>query len=267
MSGCASVKAHRKKAVLLVHGVMSLGGWQRTARRALEPHFRCVRVRYPHYWLMGVEAVVEPLILAAAVAALVRSTRGHSTRWSLLVWIVGSLLGIWVAYRARAVRRSRAIRFIKRRIDPEIQFDRRPSVIAHSMGTLLLGDFLQRYREARFGRIVLVGSVMDSRYDWESVALASPPSVEAVRNEVSQEDGVVSRVQLARRFIAGLGDSGISGFRPSRAVHPRFDAVEKCPRCRHGRIALVHNPVSPHGTHDHWEHGVSHACNVWLPFL
>ena len=96
----------------------------------------------------------------------------------------------------------------------------RPSVIAHSFGTYVLGNALLRYPYLRFNRVLLCGSILPTSFPWD--AIIDRGQVQAVRNEYGARDVWTS---AARWFIAGTGPSGLSGFtcQHDRLEQERFD--------------------------------------------
>ena len=57
----------------------------------------------------------------------------------------------------------------------------RPSVIAHSFATYLLGNALLHYPYLRFNRVLLCGSILPPSFPWD--AIIDRGQVQAVRNE------------------------------------------------------------------------------------
>ena len=119
--------------------------------------------------------------------------------------------------------------------------EERPSIVAHSFGTYILGNALLRYPYLRFNKVLLCGSILPRSFPWE--ALIARGQVQAVRNEYGARDGWTRRVQW---FVPGTGPSGINGFDASlsdRFEQERFDF-------------------------DHSEYFArSHMVPLWIPFL
>ena len=95
---------------------------------------------------------------------------------------------------------------------------RRVSVIAHSFGTLLAIEALQRENgNLMFDRVVLTGSILRLDFDWNDV-LTTKKLVMAVRNERATSDRVVALAAYASKkclsWLTGLdcGPSGLSPF-------------------------------------------------------
>jgi serine/threonine-protein kinase len=96
----------------------------------------------------------------------------------------------------------------------------RPSVIAHSFGTYVLGNALLRYPYLRFNRVLLCGSILPTDFPWD--ALIARGQIQALRNEYGARD---IWTNLAQWFISGTGPSGLTGFTCThdRLEQERFD--------------------------------------------
>lgn len=116
----------------------------------------------------------------------------------------------------------------------------RPSVIAHSFGTYILGNALLRYPYLRFRKVLLCGSILPTTFPWD--ALIERGQVQAVRNEYGTED---VWTKLVAWFVPGTGPSGIVGF---RSEHARFEQK---------RYTFSHS--------EYFERG--HMASQWVPFL
>ena len=112
--------------VILVHGVNSDGEWYSDVEEALEPHFQCVPFHYSEFR-------TKRKVGAFAKAVV--------DRWSKQK-VVKDLLKRFVGVRNESPR---------------------PHIVAHSFGTVLVGNILERV-EVQPGRIVFVGSALDRSY-------------------------------------------------------------------------------------------------------
>ena len=116
----------------------------------------------------------------------------------------------------------------------------RPSIIAHSFGTYIVGYALLRYPYLRVNRVLLCGSILPTAFPWD--VLLERGQVQAVRNEYGSED---IWTKLVDWFIPGTGRSGVEGF---SASHPRLE--------------------QEHFTFAHSEYFErAHMANEWVPFL
>ena len=116
----------------------------------------------------------------------------------------------------------------------------RPSIIAHSFGTYILGNALLRYPYLRFHKVLLCGSILPTTFPWD--ALIERGQIQAVRNEYGTAD---VWTKLVDWFVPRTGPSGIVGF---RATHPRLEQE---------RFAFGHS--------EYFERG--HMTSRWIPFL
>jgi serine/threonine protein kinase len=116
----------------------------------------------------------------------------------------------------------------------------RPSIVAHSFGTYILGYALLRYPYLRFNKVLLCGSILPRDFPWD--ALIDRGQVQAVRNEYGARD---VWTHLARRFVAGTGTSGTLGF-----------------SCQHDRLE---QEAFDYAHSEYFERG--HMGDRWVPFL
>ena len=66
------------------------------------------------------------------------------------------------------------------------QYDQRPSIVAHSLGSWIVGMAMLKFDDIRFDKIVLAGSILPTDFDW--CTLFARDQVFAVRNEHSKAD-------------------------------------------------------------------------------
>jgi serine/threonine protein kinase len=116
----------------------------------------------------------------------------------------------------------------------------RPSIVAHSFGTYILGNALMRYPYLRFNRVLLCGSILPEDFPWD--LLIDRGQVQAVRNEYGARD-VWTRI--ARIGVRGTGPSGLVGF-----------------SCKHERLE---QEMFDFSHSEYFEKG--HMEQKWLPFL
>jgi hypothetical protein len=82
-----------------------------------------------------------------------------------------------------------------------------PDVIAHSLGTWLIGHALQRDPKLKIGRLLLTGCILRPDFDWR--AIESSGQVEAVLNHYGTKDFWAG---VAHYVIPDSGPSGRIGF-------------------------------------------------------
>lgn len=83
----------------------------------------------------------------------------------------------------------------------------RPSILAHSLGTWILGKALLKYPEIKFDKIFLFGSIIPSDFDWFKLILNN--QVNSVIYEKADKDRIVP---LGLIFTGSLNPCGTKGF-------------------------------------------------------
>jgi pimeloyl-ACP methyl ester carboxylesterase len=121
-----------------------------------------------------------------------------------------------------------------------LEKEERPSIVAHSFGTYILGNALLKYPYIRFNKVILCGSILPRDFPWDQ--LIARGQVQAVRNEYGVND------VWAKRVAGFIPQTGPSGMRKFTREHPRLDQVEF--RYDHG---------------EYFEKG--HMQAYWIPFL
>lgn len=87
--------------------------------------------------------------------------------------------------------------------DPE----QRPSIVAHSFGTYMVGRCMRKYEDVKFDKIILTGSILPRGFDWGR--LFARDQFAQVINECGWQDfwsGIVGSA------VRGTGSSGKHGF-------------------------------------------------------
>jgi pimeloyl-ACP methyl ester carboxylesterase len=167
------------------------------------------------------------------------------------------LLGVTLARHMR----MRSVESIKQLVDKTPYT--RPHVIAHSLGTYLVGTMLKKFLDIRLGNVVLVSSVLPETYPWESLLKNRPDCVLNVRNEFGTMDNVTKLVAKLQWLVGDLGASGAVGFNGDAAViHTSKQPMADC-----GSAVKVHNVPLEGYEHSTQLLGAGHAARVWLPFL
>jgi pimeloyl-ACP methyl ester carboxylesterase len=87
------------------------------------------------------------------------------------------------------------------------RYDARPSAVAHSFGTWILGYAMLKFPDMRFDKLVLAGSILPRDFDWGT--LLARDQVSLVRNECGQKD---PWPKWAGRLVARSGTGGEQGF-------------------------------------------------------
>jgi len=118
--------------------------------------------------------------------------------------------GVMFRSRQRALVRKLEAKLIK--LSEEARragYSGAPDVIAHSFGTWLVAEALDRNDRLTIGRLILLGSVVRPSYPWQK--LIGRKQIEAVLNHGATNDEWVPRAQF---FIPGAGPGGKHGFAP-----------------------------------------------------
>jgi pimeloyl-ACP methyl ester carboxylesterase len=254
------------KIVLTIHGVGFLGGkgkaWQAAVSKVIAPHFYCQPLGYGHYrWFGLLAAVLELIVLLAGFTAILYSQFWHFSL-GIAVWLQ-ILATLALAHIGARVRRVLCKRFFIKQISSQARQYRYAHVIAHSMGTHLMGAAIEE-GAVPFEALILTGCVLPTDYPWQNYRLKAV----RVRNEVGKKDIVplLAKILNAIGILPGFGASGRYGFDEDPTyVHTVTNPDLPCPQCRPNRTAFVHNieRQSGHsGTLD-----AAHAAFYWLPFL
>jgi pimeloyl-ACP methyl ester carboxylesterase len=117
----------------------------------------------------------------------------------------------------------------------------KPSIVAHSFGTYIVANAMQKYAELRFDRIIFCGSLVRRDYDWNSIIESG--RVKAVLNEYGAGD---IWVKLAALVVPGVGASGAKGFSTSSSC--------------------VYQRSRPAFRHSDYFYPLNYRDN-WIPFL
>jgi serine/threonine protein kinase len=189
-------------AVVALHGIRTQAAWQRAFSEVAARH--------------GVSA--------------------HVDRWNFGYFSVFRFLMPWA--------RLAKVRWFRETYQQEFReaaaVHERPSIVAHSFGTYVLGNALLRYPYLCFDKVLLCGSILPRSFPWER--LIERGQVQAVRNEYGRHDVWTRAVGW---FVPATGPSGLSGF---TAEHTRLEQE---------RFEFEHS--------EYFERG--HMENRWLPFL
>jgi hypothetical protein len=204
----------------------------------------------------------------AAGAAWFWAWRQPDRAW-LAWWTALAVLILWSLIEPH-LRRVRALNKVHGDLGAQSLGGKRPNVIAHSMGTFLLGSLLRDVltgSELRLGRVVLVGCVLPRNYGWSKLLHHKRSAVVEVWNEQGGQDLVV-RSACALRMI-GFGTAGRDGFLGTPAeVHKVNEALDGCLDCQRAvRPGRVHNVLLPGFNHPTAFVSAGHAFSLWLPYL
>lgn len=87
------------------------------------------------------------------------------------------------------------------------QYDKRPSIVAHSLGSWIVGNAMLKHKDICFDKIIFAGSILPRDFDWAT--LFARDQVAFVRNECGQKD---PWPYWSSRVVAGTGTGGSAGF-------------------------------------------------------
>lgn len=177
-----------------------------------------------------------------------------STTWGksvpVAVYKYGIILaGVIMAWRRNTLRDQLREKLAALRDEARAQgFTGNPDLIAHSLGTWLIGHLLEReltrapHERLAFGRIILTGCILRPDFDWKRFKDAA--LVEDVLNHYGTADCVVP---FAHATIHDSGPSGRRGFDGNEVFNIRAEG---------------------YGHSDLFQRDLAHSYNTyWKPFL
>lgn len=89
---------------------------------------------------------------------------------------------------------------------------KRPSIVAHSFGSYIIGWLLKNDSHILFDKVILAGSILPKDFKWHDIF--AKEQVLAVHNEVATRD---IWPRICKYFVSESGDSGTKGFECKRA--------------------------------------------------
>jgi pimeloyl-ACP methyl ester carboxylesterase len=259
-----------RRPLFTIHGVGiagNMGGWEEAVLKVISPHFECCQVKYPHFRQMGlILTVIEPWILlpGLGLSGMLGLLTGLKSVWPWLTL----LFALFAAVKFTSLRRNRALRhFIKQFVDP---LRLKPNIIAHSMGTYLLGTALCKERPAvSVNHVILAGCVLPTDFPWQEIHSSRQAAFSSIRNEVGRLDPIPRFAYLASKWglLPSFGKAGSEGFQLiENFVHTMRTPNTMCEDCKKEcTIAPVHNVHGPFG-HNGALTAVE-AALYWLPWL
>ncbi len=266
-------------SVVTIHGIRTPGDWQTNEDgmgRLLSAHFEHRPFTYDEYRhpILGVVWLALAPISLALSSALCISCFGLIliAGWHLSLLMIPLIAAFAIygmaAYLARK-RLNGVICRLKKRIGAG-----HPHIIAHSLGSFLLGSVLKRFSDIKVGRIIFAGSVLPSNFAWVGIRSRFTD----IRNEMATDDWVPDVAEWLSRFIRDLGCSGAQGFQGAylRDACPPYDSLQlpdakpcsvSC-GCFAGNSGECVQNVHFHSMrHTDWFEGTTHALRFWLPHL
>lgn len=172
--------AEQAKVIFPLHGIRTRGEWVQTASNTLA----LSTVEFGTGWVCRLEG------------------------WNYGYYNVFQFLTPWSrSAKVEWFRRQYTKEMDDRQVLVDEAANRYPSIIAHSFGTYILGNALLKYKDIRFNKIILVGSILPRSFPWK--ALMDRGQVQAIRNEFGIDD---HWTQVSSWFVLGTGSSGTNGF-------------------------------------------------------
>lgn len=221
-----------RKIVFTIHGINSDGEWQDHVQRILEPHFRCVPLRYRHFRRLGwIKALMGRPLTRPAVGAVADQ------------------------YAAE--------------VQP---YGRKPDLIAHSFGTLVAARLMelpafQFDRVIFLGSPLPCNFDWQRILDQNPQAFQQLTNEAGMEDRVIRLAGAAGKIFT---HLGDAGRKGFAG--PSTFVHDLEESPQRCSECaemvrRGGTPARLHNLVWSRYQHHDWFIGKGHHANLWLPYL
>lgn len=128
-----------------------------------------------------------------------------------------ALAFVWPPSRERQIKR-----FLDRYSNHVALYGSRPSVVAHSFGTYLVGRAMEKYPEVTFDQVILCGSILPRAYSW---ANRIPSQAIRVLNDYGRRDFWAKVVTWLVRDSGPSGSEGFTDEAGGRVIqrrHPEF---------------------------------------------
>jgi hypothetical protein len=199
-------QSHRPQLLITVHGIRTDAGWQKAIAPVFGPH--CELIESYDYGRYSALRFIQP-------------------------WKNRQMVDRFYQWYGQTLASSPNV--------DSSAYDKRPSCIAHSFGSWIVGQAMLKHADIKFDKILFCGSVLPAEFDWDR--LIARGQVGNVANECGSRD---FWPYLAAKFVAGAGAAGSRGFTFCSSVVVN----EKRDDFRHSDTLLR-----------------AHMTNVWRPFL
>ena len=208
---------------------------------------------------------------------------------SYKIYSIAAILG--VGFFETFIRKDRAFKRMQSQINEVVRDYPKPFVIAHSLGTFLIGHSMREIESLNLGRVILTGCVLERRFAWQ-IATDQTRGADFVVNYIGRRDLVPFltgslrfiwywltfplRLVLQAKGIAffaqlinwrSLGSAGIFGFVNDRETVHTFKPNGICPTCETGEVARVHNIDVGWASHSSINRKTEFHNKNWLPQL
>jgi len=262
-----------------LHGINSEGEWQHGIQTVLDKFFQYTPLQYRQYrnlplavWRLGGDVLL--LLIGVALPIFWLWTRPSVDAKWLLSLEIGFFVGAIVTNIYNRVCMQRVTEAIHSDIRAPLGGYGKPSIVAHSLGTLLISRALERFDGLSLDTVILHGCVVDRMFPWELML----NRIENVFNEIGGVDPVPWIAGVLRFSVPRIGTAGATGFsgpvvtgvhsNPSE-VGPIIFRGECC--CEAHKLLqssdLVHNVRYTRVGHSGYHKGMFHAKDFWLPRL
>lgn len=249
-----------RPTLISIHGIRTDGEWQEVIAPLLQPHFHYVPIKYDHYRRFGaIKLLFVPWILALIPIVAMPVWFVWGTEVTLVVVVAMAL----VAHIANRGRLSSATDHVSGLLRNHGVDNGRPHAIAHSMGSRILFNILDRNVAWRIDRSILTGCVLPSTMNWDEYVGNEGSRAELIWNEIGRRDYVpLLAGAVPNWLLQGLGSAGRLGFNHRHhEVHTTGNPFNKCAcdlRVSNVMVGFDHNDFAGMRVH---------TVDVWLPIL
>jgi hypothetical protein len=118
---------------------------------------------------------------------------------------------------------------------------KRPSIIAHSFGSYIVGYCMQKYSDVKFDKVIICGSILPQNFEWATLFMRD--QINLILNEYGLKD---KWANITGKYVKNTGNSGTKGFHiaSTQLIEEQFDFFK-------------------HSDYFRGQHVQAH----WLPFL
>jgi len=203
-----------ERTIITIHGIRTDGPWQESFEEVFEPHFHYESFKYTqfqHSVLAVILLALEWLALILALSSVVWAWRAGWLAANPMLWVCAGLWAVSIVLAANLIAdrlRDGVVRDFINFVDAANGSGLPPHIVAHSLGSFVLGRMLLRYPEFKTGKVVLLGCVLRPGFDWGSIRA----QFQLIRNELGSKDWVSSLACFLSPFIREMGSAGKTGF-------------------------------------------------------
>jgi len=267
-----------KPIVFTIHGIYTEGSWQDGAAAVLDPFFQYRALKYGEYRRWAVLKLAADVFLAIACSIFgvcLAYVDFLHLWWHWVIYVIVVLAAITLAHASATKFRTNVVTKLYEEMTSVSGNSYPPSIIAHSLGTYIVGRALRQFQDWSCDTIILTGCVLRRRFPWPTMH----SQFTSVSNEVARTDPVPFAAALLGVSVRDMGCSGVLGFLGELSgVHNVYPNVAN-PNCQGARClcnehralpkcsARVHNIFHQLLRHSDYFKGKNHAWKSWLPTL